>query len=459
MKNKKVVKLWGKAFEKEPKKQALLFAASRDVKGLPAADEVLIPFEIKASLAWVKGLYEQKLIKKSEAEKLVKGLKKLKKLYKKGEFMLDPLKEDVHSDIEAFLIKELGIDVGGKVHTGRSRTEQGIVDILLYIKTVNDEFKKDIKGLIKVLEKAAKKYAKTLIPGYTHFQHATVTTFGQMLSAYTSVFKKDLVKFLSWSKLEEVNPLGSGAGYGTTLAVDKKKINKHLGLKHVFANEIAAASFKGDAEMQIVFNLAVFLNHLSSLAQTLIIFSTKEFGFVTIADEYSTGSSIMPQKKNPDPLEVIKAKASMCHGYLVSLLSLTKASFIGYGRDMQWSKYLVMDAFNEASLAPQIMAGIIKTLKVNSKAMAKHTKKGFILSQAVMEGLIKDYNLPMRLAKLCLEETVKKCQDKGGLDFKVLTSVLKENQLSIKVSKKDFIKWTNPAKIASLQAKKGGEKL
>ncbi len=247
--------------------------------------------------------------------------------------------------------------------------------------------------------------------------------------------------------------MGATAAYGTTLPVDKHKINSFLKLKQVFVNEIEAISFKGDAETMMVFNLSLFMNHLSSLAQTLILFSTKEFSFINISDEYSTGSSIMPQKKNPDALEAVKAKASICHGYLVGLLSLTKAGFIGYNRDFQWVKYQVLDAVEETILAPKVVAQIIKTLKVNSKAMTLCLKDNLILAQAVMEGLVLEFNLPLRVAKTVLETVVKKDKD---IKLESLNKVLKEFSFNFKISSKQFSAWINPLQVCKKQMKKGG---
>lgn len=440
-------RLWGSAFDKKPKELAVLFAAGRDVKSLPAADEVLIPYEIKASKAWAKALFDQKIIDKDVLNKLLQGLDELQELYDKGEFKLDPLKEDVHTNVESFLTNKFGIDVAGKIHSGRSRSEQGVVDVLLYMKDFNEKLKTELKALIKTINKKSQQHKKVILPAYTHHQHATVTTFGNMLDSYGKALEKDLEKLNSWNELEEISPLGSAAAYGTTFPIDKNKINEYLGLKKVFKNEIQVMNCKGDAETLMVFNLAMLMNHLSSLAQTLIIFSTKEFGFVKISDEYSTGSSIMPQKKNPDPLEVMKAKASMCHGYLMSLLSMSKAPFIGYNRDSQWVKYIVMDAIQEVKLAPKIMKGVIETLEINKEMMQKQVESGFILAQGLMEALSMNKKIPMRQAKIAVEKTVKQSENNFELD------VLNKN-LNTQVTKQEFESWLNPETIAKKQTKK-----
>lgn len=382
-----------------------MFASGRDVKALPMADSTLIPHEIKASKAWVKMLCDVGLIDKIEKDKLVDGLNSLMDQYNKGEFELDPMLEDVQTNIEVFLIELLGEDIGGKIHTGRSRNEQAVVEMILYLKDFNQEFIEKIKGLVDSLENSSNKFKDCVIPGYTHYQQAKLTTLGKIFECYANEFSKDIKRFLCW-EIEEISPLGSAAGYGSSLPVDKHKVNEYLGLKYVFENEIQAITFKGDAECQMVFNLAMFMNHVSSLAQTLIVFSTKEFGIVELSEEYLTGSSIMPQKKNPDVLEVMKAKASMCHGYLMSLFSLGKAGFVGYNRDLQYTKYCVMDALQEVEDVPGILAGVVSTLEYKGCEL-----EGFIFAQNIMEGLIKDYGVPMRKAKQIVETVVKESEE------------------------------------------------
>jgi argininosuccinate lyase len=483
----KISRLWGTAFAKPPKPEAVAFAAGRDVVALPPADEVLIPYEIEASKAYALALADVGLITEKEKYALEKALVELVTEYEKGIFKLDPAKEDVQTNIESWLTEKLGVEIAGKIHTGRSRNEQCIVESILYIKAMNDIYISEIGKLISCLAKSAKKNADTVIPAYTHHQHATVTTLGNMFDAYASVFAKDVTHFQSWNDLEEVSPLGAAAGYGSTLPVDKKKINDYLKLKKVFSNPTAQVTFRGDAESTFVFNLAMFANHASSLAQTLILFSTKEFGYVTISDEYSTGSSIMPQKKNPDSLEVIKAKAYMCHGYLMSLLSLTKAPFIGYNRDLQWVKYVVNDAVWETLQIPAILAGVVDTILINSagrrticparsrkvwtqQAIATGCLRGAhklradqsawmytnttIFSQSIMEGLISDFHIPMRQAKIVVETAIRQVGPQGNLTRKVINIALAENGFTHKVKPEQFRLWTDPLSVAKKQMKK-----
>lgn len=451
---KNTTKLWGSAFTKAPKEQAVLFAAGRDVVGLPPADAVLIPYEIEASLAYTKALFDVGLIDEETKIALVGGLGQLQQEFDAGHFVLDPLQEDVQTNIECWLTEKLGSKIAGKIHTGRSRSEQCVVDTILYLKATNGMYIAEITNLVAVLYKSAKKYADVVMPAYTHHQHATVTTFGNILHAYAVEFAKDVAHFQSWHALEEISPLGAAAAYGSTLPVSKDNINAYLKLNHVFENEIAVLTFRGDAEMMFVFNVAVFLNHISSLAQTLILFSTKEFGFVAISDEYSTGSSIMPQKKNPDPLEVMKAKASICHGSLMSLLSLTKAPFVGYNRDLQWIKYIANDVIAETALVPAIMAGVVDTLAVKKQTMAGWTTHGHITAQAIMEGLILAFHIPMRQAKVVVELAIKHIGPEGNLTRKVVRGALAAQGYTHKVTPEQWKTWTDPLTVAKKQMKK-----
>jgi argininosuccinate lyase len=247
--------------------------------------------------------------------------------------------------------------------------------------------------------------------------------------------------------------LGSAAGYGTTLPVDKAKIAAHLGFSGIFANPIQAITFKGDAESRFLFNITMFLNHLATLAETLILFSTKEFGFITINDAFSTGSSIMPQKKNPDILEVVKAKAAVCQGYLAGVLGITKGQFVGYNRDSQWIKYLVTDAVDEVKQTPTIMAKVIETLIFHGEVAAQTCGNGFILSQAVMEGLIAEFHLPMREAKIVTETAVKNARATGKLSAAGLNEALIICGYDVIVDSAKFIRWTDPQTVADLQLK------
>jgi argininosuccinate lyase len=452
----KINKLWGGAFIKPPKDQVVQFTAGRDVVGIPPADEALIPYEIQASEAYVKALFDQKLISKVELTKLLEGLTEIQTLYDKGQFHLDPAKEDVHTNIESYLIDKFGIDIGGKIHTGRSRNEQVAIDVLLYTNNQNDILISEISMLIETLKEKSKEHKNTIIPGYTHYQMATVTTFGTILDAFAIEFSSDLKRFKSYKVNELISPLGSSMGYGSTLPIDKYTINTYLGLPHVFENSIQAITFKDDFGMIFVFNLAILLNHLSTLAQTLIIFSTKEFGFISLSDEYSTGSSIMPQKKNPDPLEVMKAKASMVTGYLVSMLGISKASFIGYNRDSQWMKYSIMDAIREAKDAPSIMQGIIETLVVYNEKAYVSASSGFILALSIMEGLIADYSIPMRKAKMIVEYAVKMSDPNIGISYDILYKSAWHFGCLIAISKNNFSTWTHPTSIIKKQEKNGG---
>lgn len=448
-----ISKLWGTAFAADPDPDMLAFTAGRDVAGVPPADEVLIPYEIAASTAHVEGLKDAGLISRKECRLITAALGKLMEEYQSGRLHLDPAKEDVHTNVESWLTEKLGIAVAGKLHTGRSRNEQSIVNNILYLRDTAAQLTSDISRLVTVLHCQARIYDSVVIPGYTHHQPATVTTLGAVFGAYASEFETDVRLFEFWREHALISPMGAAAGYGTTLPVDKAAVMRHLGLTRTFDNPIQVMLSKGDAESLFVYAAVMHLTHLSSLAETLILFSTAEFGFLTLSDAFTTGSSIMPQKKNPDPLEVIKAKASVCQGYLSGILGIAKAAFIGYNRDSQWLKYLVLDTVREIQLAPRVMAGLISTLTVNREKTAAAIG-ATLLSQAVMEGLITELGLPMRQAKMVVE-TALRHDGRERLAKPAVEAALRTFGCGAHIQERSWSAWTDPQTVAGKQLKRG----
>lgn len=391
-------KLWGGAHTKATKKTIIGFTAGRDVRVVPMADTALIPYDIKVNKAHIQMLYAQNLISMSEFEKLNSGLDTISDLYTKDEFVLSPDLEDVHTNIEAWLIDNLGIEVGGKIHTARSRNDQILVDMYLYLQDMADMYIADIKSLINELSTQSVLHKNTVCPGFTHHQQATVATFGFILDSYSTSLGRDLKTFEYTKNLFDFSPLGGAAGYGTTLVVDSQKSASELGFNTAYENSIDVITNRGEFETYMAFAISEMMTHISSLAQTLIIFSTREFGYITLPDEFTTGSSIMPQKKNPDILEVVKAKTSYVHGLLSALMSNSKASFIGYNRDAQQSKYIIMDIIFETADVARIVAELIKNIIVNKERMEKAARSNFVTSTGLMELVVVNRNIPMRQA-------------------------------------------------------------
>ncbi|NWF54358.1 MAG: argininosuccinate lyase [Syntrophaceae bacterium] len=451
-------KLWGKRFQKGPSALAAAFTSGRDVRGTPPADERLIPYDIWGSRAHVVMLARQKIIPRGDARLLIAGLREIGRFSEKGKFKLDPAQEDVHSNVESWLNKKYGPEVSGKLHTARSRNDQVALDMRLYLRECNLEFVSGLSSLIQTLIRLGQKHRETLTPGYTHHQPAQVTTLGHIWVSYASAFSRDVRRFQDWYSRFNENPLGSMTGYGTTFPIDRDLTSRLLGFDRPSESSLDPIQNRWEAEADLGFAVCTMMNHLSSLAQTLILFSTAEFDFLKLDDAHSTGSSMMPQKRNPDPLEVLKAKASVAQGLLVSLLSIGKALFLGYNRDTQWTKYLIMDLVDETRSAAPLLVEILSSVKVHSKQMAERSQKGFIAAPEVVEQIVRAGRISFRQAKGAVERAIRYAEKEGldRLTLPLLQKASQEEGLRFKVSEA-FIRQSQKSDVfISRRAAAGG---
>jgi len=434
----KTNKLWGKRLAKEPAAIAEVFTSGRDVRGMAPADERLAPYDIWGSRAHVLMLARKGILPKPVARVLIKGLGEIGSAWAKQKFYLDPSQEDVHSNVENWLIKKYGLEVGGRLHTARSRNDQIAVDMRLYLKDCALHFFSELTSLIKILLDHAQRERGTIFPGYTHHQPAQITTLGHIWLSFAEALNRDGQRFQEWYKRFNQNPLGSMTGYGTSFAIDRNLTSKLLGFDKPCPNSLDPIQNRWEPEAEMGFAIAAMMNHLSSLAQTLILGSTGEFGMFSLDDAYCTGSSMMPQKRNPDALEIIKAKAANAHGLLTSLLSIGRALFLGYNRDTQWSKYLIMDLIDECLPVPPIMAEIVGSLRIHTDKLSTLCQKGFIAAPDILERLVQDGGLPFRQAKVAVEKAVKYSEAEGGeqISLSALKRSLQEEGISLKMEQR-----------------------
>jgi len=445
----KIDKLWGGRFEEVPSQEMVDFLSGRDVKGIPPCDERLIPYDAWGNRAHVLMLCRQGILLKQDGKRILKELRELETLYRKGKFRLDPSKEDVHSNIESYLIDRIGIESGGRVHTGRSRNDQIVLDMRLYLRDQVLEFIEGLIFLIESLLKKAEEHRSTVIPGYTHHQHAVATTFGHLLLSFGEAFERDAQRFGHWFDLFNRNPLGAAAGYGTSFNLDRWLTSKLLGFDGPTENVTDSITQRWEPEAELAYDAAVMLDHLSTVAQTLILLSTHEFNMVRLNDRHCSGSSIMPQKRNPCSLEVIKAKTSFAHGMVISLLSVGKALFMGFNRDTQWTKYWIMDLVDESKPALSVMTDVIRLLKVNKTEMLKQAQEEFLGATALMEWLVRHGPLPMRKAKMVMEKAVKysEREGKGKVSYQSLKKAMIEMKVNISMTEKDVEKIQRPERV------------
>jgi argininosuccinate lyase len=303
--------------------------------------------------------------------------------------------------------------------------------------------------LIEVLLKRAEEDRWTLMPGYTHYQRAMATTFGHLLLSFAEALQRDVERFIHWFHLFNKNPLGAAAGYGTSFHLDRKLTAKLLGFDGPTENVTDPITQRWEPEAELAYDVAVMMNHLSTVSQTLILLSTSEFNMVRLHDRHCSGSSIMPQKRNPDSLEVIKAKTSLAHGMMTSFLSIGKALFMGYNRDTQWTKYWIMDLVDETRPALSVMTDVIRLLHVNKEAMAKQAQSEFVGATALMEWMVGSHGVPLRQAKIVMEKAVKYSEAEGAkeVSFRSLKKALRERKMFIPITRLSVIKIQQPDRI------------
>jgi len=368
--------LWGGAFHQQTSDAVIAFTAGRDMAVIPPADEVLVPYDLWVNTAHTVMLAKTGIIPLSDAAILLRGLATLEREVNAGKFTLDPQAEDVHTAIEFWLTRQVGPEVAGKIHTGRSRNDQVVTDMRLFLRDQVINLVRNGLMLLETLIDLTDTHKSVPVPGFTHHQHAMVTTLGHVFAAMASMINRDLTRLQTWYELHNVSPLGNAASFGTSFPIDRTMTAKMLGFDGPDDNSLDAITNRWEPEGDLMYALTALMNHCSVLSETLILFSMPEFGFITLADSFCTGSSMMPQKKNPDPLEVVKGKASLLHGLLLSVLSVGKNAFIGYNRDSQITKSVVMDAVRECIDVPVVLAGLLTSIVVDSKTMETCSGRG-----------------------------------------------------------------------------------
>jgi argininosuccinate lyase len=454
----KIDKLWGTRFHRAPSERIIEFLSGRDVRGVSASDQHLVEYDIWGSKAHAIMLWKQGIISEKDVKVILKGLSEFESRFLRGKFTLDESREDVHSNVEAYLIDRYGMESAGRLHTARSRNDQITLDMRLYMRQQIFDFTRELQGLIAAILKKAEENLDTVMPGFTHHQHAMVTTFAHVLLSFTDALERDIWRFVHWYGLFNKNPLGGVAGYGSTFQLDRELTSKLLAFDTCHENSLDPITNRWEPELELAYAIGTTMNHLSTVAQSFILMSTPEFDMVKLDDAHCSGSSIMPQKRNPDALEVIKAKASVAQGILSGLLSLGKSSFIGYNRDSQWTKYLIMDMVRECKPALEVMSEVIEKLQVNREAMLRQCRRGFIGATALLEEIVQRFKIPFRQAKILMEKAVKYSEDKGAemVIFEGLLRALKETQLDLTMSEEELLEGQDPLKIVSKKTLLGG---
>lgn len=381
-----------------------------------AFDRRLYPFDIDGSIAHCRTLAKAKVLMGSEAETLIRGLEKVRAELDEGSFHFRPEDEDIHMAIERRLTELVG-QVGGKLHTGRSRNDQVVLDLRLYLREALASLSREVRHLQQSFLKLARRHLDLAMPGYTHLQRAQPVLFAHHLLAYVEMLDRDKDRLRDSMERVNIMPLGSGALAGTNYPVDRHYTAKLLGFLRVSENSLDAVSDR-DFVVEVLSALAILMMHLSRLSEELILWSSQEFRFVELPDSLCTGSSMMPQKKNPDVPELVRGKTGRVYGALLGLLTTLKGLPLSYNRDLQEDKEPLFDALDTASMSVRMCAEMIKGLTVNCVAMTRAAGSGYLLATELADYLV-GKGVPFREAHAVTGRIVRAClernQDLRGL--------------------------------------------
>ena len=362
--------------------------------------------DIQGSMAHAAMLGEKGIITPEEASTLIAGLGEILSDLESGKHVFDMECEDIHMFVEQELTSRLG-DVGKKLHTARSRNDQVALDIRMYLRDETDTIVSYIRSLISGITDKAEEYKQAIMPGYTHLQRAQPITFGHHLMAYAMMFLRDIDRFSDVRRRMNVSPIGSCALAGTTYDTDRDFEAEKLGFDSICLNSIDGVSDR-DFCCEMLSAIAITMMHLSRFSEEIILWSSWEFKFVELSDSFTTGSSIMPQKKNPDMAELVRGKTGRVYGDLMALLTTLKGIPLAYNKDMQEDKESIFDACDTLKMCLQVFAPMVSTMKANTENMKKAAQKGFINATDLADYLVKK-GLPFRSAYKISGELVAKC--------------------------------------------------
>lgn len=386
-------------------------------------DHKMYKEDIEGSIAHAKMLAKQHIIEKDDESKIIFGLNSILKDIENGSLEFDPNAEDIHMFIEAELTKRID-QSGKKLHTARSRNDQVALDIRMYLKKQVIEIKQNLKNLIYTLLEKAKENTETIMPGYTHMQRAQPITFAHHLMAYIEMFKRDIERLTETYGRIDTCPIGSCALAGTTYNLDRDFEAKELGFSKITNNSLDGVSDR-DFIIELLADISIIMMHLSRISEEIILWSSWEFKFVELDDAFSTGSSIMPQKKNPDITELIRGKTGRVYGSLMGMLTVMKGTPLAYNKDMQEDKELVFDAIDTVNLSLSTIEPLIKTMTVLKENMKAAAEKGFINATDCADYLV-EKGLPFRDAYKVVGNIVKYCIENNTTLEKLDLSVYKQ---------------------------------
>jgi argininosuccinate lyase len=382
--------MWGGRFASGP--ATIMQAINASI----SFDKKLYAEDIRGSIAHSEMLAKTGIISAADQKKIAKGLKDILREIEGGKFAFSEKLEDIHMNVEARLAELIG-PAAGRLHTARSRNDQVAVDFRLWVKNEFQRVAEALKGLIAAFLERAEEHAATVMPGFTHMQAAQPVTFGHHCMAYVEMFSRDLSRVRDAVERMDESPLGAAALAGTGFPIDRHMTAKALGFREPTRNSLDSVSDR-DFALEFLAVAAICATHLSRLAEEIVIWSTPQFGFVKLSDSFSTGSSIMPQKKNPDAAELVRAKTGRVNGHLIGLLTVMKGLPLTYSKDMQEDKETVFDAAETLDLMLAAMTGMVSDMTVDAAAMSQAAGAGYSTATDLADWLVRALGLPFREA-------------------------------------------------------------
>lgn len=373
-------------------------------------DKRMYAEDIKGSIAHSKMLSKQEIISQDDQRKIEKGLNQIKLEIENGTFIFKIEDEDIHMSIEKRLTEIIG-STAGKLHTARSRNDQVALDVRMYVRHQSLEIKELLINMENVLYTLSKKYKNTIIPGYTHLQRAQPILLAHHLLAYFQMFKRDISRIDDFLERSDEMPLGAGALAGTTFDLDRHYVAGQLGFSAPTVNSLDSVSDR-DFIIELASIISIISMHLSRFSEEIIIWCTSEFSFVKLDDAFATGSSIMPQKKNPDIAELVRGKSGRIYGNLIAILTTMKALPLAYNKDMQEDKEGIFDSIDNIKICIEIFYEMLSTMDVNEKEILESMKKGFLNATDVADYLAKN-GMPFREAHKVVGQIVSYCEEKN----------------------------------------------
>ena len=397
--------MWGGRFEEKP--SDIMERINESI----SFDNRMWRQDITGSKAHAEMLVEQNIISKEDGDAILKGLDQIAEEIESGQFEFKTALEDIHMNIESRLRELIG-DAGGRLHTGRSRNDQCATDIRLWIRDAIDDIVGKIEALQGVLNSLCIEHESSVMPGFTHLQPAQPVTLARHLQAYYDMLERDKARFLDCRGRVNESPLGAAAMAGTPHPINRESTAEKLGFSRPIRNTMDAVSAK-DFANEFLFVCAQTGLHLSRLAEEIIIWATPQFGYIILSDQWSTGSSIMPQKKNPDAAELVRGKTGRLNGNLLQLMTTMKGLPLTYNKDMQEDKEPIFDSYDTIDLCVQAMTGMLESSVFNTDSMLESAEQGYTTATALADWLVMELNMPFRDAHHVTGAIVKLAEDKG----------------------------------------------